>query len=303
MPSGFRTDTDGWTKQFDECKQLAQETLQLIQERNLRHPNGGPEASRLSAAARKKLGTLGVNLDRLLRWLDSPEAESLSEPEKNRRRDLLYDLKGRREQMQLSIKRNRGQADRDALFGGASGSGMPPPRETEATAELDNRGLLGLQQQVMRQQDEELEAMEKTVISTKHIALAIGEEVDLQTRLLDDLADDVDVTHSRLKAATARVKQVLKQSGSTWKYGGCIFLMIVTFVFVIFLTLKLTRHHQQFPHRPLQPHEHLIRPACMPHGHVRPAATSSAEPTSKLLGADPITPASQEPPAKLSVYQ
>ncbi len=44
---------------------------------------------------------------------------------------------------------------------------MPPPRETEATAELDNRGLLGLQQQVMRQQDEELEAMEKTVISTK----------------------------------------------------------------------------------------------------------------------------------------
>ncbi len=77
MPSGFRTDTDGWTKQFDECKQLAQETLQLIQERNLRHPNGGPEASRLSAAARKKLGTLGVNLDRLLRWLDSPEAESL----------------------------------------------------------------------------------------------------------------------------------------------------------------------------------------------------------------------------------
>ncbi len=31
----------------------------------------------------------------------------------------------------------------------------------------------------------------------KHIALAIGEEVDLQTRLLDDLTDDVDVTHSR----------------------------------------------------------------------------------------------------------
>lgn len=54
-----------------------QETLQLIQERNTRHPTGGPEASRLSAAARKKLGTLGVTLEKLLKWLDSQEAGSL----------------------------------------------------------------------------------------------------------------------------------------------------------------------------------------------------------------------------------
>ena len=31
--------------------------------------------------------------------------------------------------------------------------------------------------------------------SLQHIAVAIGEEVDLQTRLLDDLQDDVDVTN------------------------------------------------------------------------------------------------------------
>ncbi|PNW70184.1 hypothetical protein CHLRE_17g709350v5 [Chlamydomonas reinhardtii] len=241
MPSGFRLDTDGWTKEFDECKQLAQETLQLIQERNLRHPNGGPEASRLSAAARKKLGTLGVQLDKLLRWLDSPEADSLSEPEKNRRRDLIHDLRGRREGMQMSIKRSTGAADRDALFSGAGPSSGPlPPRETEATAELDNRGLLGLQQAVMRRQDEELAAMEKTVASTKHIALAIGEEVDLQTRLLDDLADDVDVTQSRLKAATAKVKQLMRDSGNC-RLGVCVFILIVTLVVVIILTVKLAR--------------------------------------------------------------
>ncbi|KXZ42016.1 SYP5 protein [Gonium pectorale] len=242
---GFRLDIDGWTKEFEEAKQLAQaragpkgpkETLQLIQERNSRHAGGGPEASRLSAAARKKLGTLGVQLDRLLRWLDSSDADSLSESEKNRRRDQIYDLRNRREQMQLSIKRSHGQADRDALFGGAASSSGPlPPRETEATAPLDNRGLLQLQRDVMRRQDEELEAMEKT-----HIALAIGEEVDLQTRLLDDLADDVDVSHSRLRAATQRVKQVLKQS-SNWRLGTCVFLLIVTLVVVIILTVKLSR--------------------------------------------------------------
>lgn len=42
-----------------------------------------------------------------------------------------------------------------------------PGKETEVTAELDNKGLVQLQQQVMQQQDRELEQMEKTVVSTK----------------------------------------------------------------------------------------------------------------------------------------
>ncbi|KAG2489068.1 hypothetical protein HYH03_012504 [Edaphochlamys debaryana] len=240
MPSGFRLDIDGWTKELDECKAMAQDTLQMIQERNLRHPHGGPEASRLSAAARKKLGTLGVSLDRLLRWLDSPEAEALSEAERNRRRDVLYDLRSRREAMQGALKRAGVQADRDALMAGASLGGPLPPRETEATAGLDNRGLLGLQQQVMANQDRQLEDMEKTVQSTKHIALAIGEEVDLQTALLGDLTDEVDVSHSRLRAATARIKQVLRSS-SNWRLGMCIFFLIVVLVLVIVLGAKLAK--------------------------------------------------------------
>jgi SYP5 family syntaxin len=48
-----------------------------------------------------------------------------------------------------------------------SGVGRTTPQETEATAELDNRGLLALQTQVMQAQDRELEHMEKTIISTK----------------------------------------------------------------------------------------------------------------------------------------
>lgn len=43
----------------------------------MNHPDGGPEASRITAAARRKLGTLGTTLDTLFKWLDSPEASSL----------------------------------------------------------------------------------------------------------------------------------------------------------------------------------------------------------------------------------
>jgi SYP5 family syntaxin len=89
------------------------------------------------------------------------------EQERFRRRDLLHALKNRREQIQQSIKRGH-QGDRDALLAGSSTAAQQQQaKETEATAELDNQGLVQLQQQVMKQQDQELEQMEKTVISTK----------------------------------------------------------------------------------------------------------------------------------------
>jgi hypothetical protein len=89
-----------------------------------------------------------------------------SEQERFRRRDLLHVLRNRREQIQQSLKRTAQTADRDALMSGAGGSGGGG-RETEATAALDTRGLLQLQEQVMQQQDRELEQMERTIGSTK----------------------------------------------------------------------------------------------------------------------------------------
>ena len=48
-----------------------------------------------------------------------------------------------------------------------AGSGSAAGRETLRTAELDNRGLVQLQHTVMREQDSELEELERSVISTK----------------------------------------------------------------------------------------------------------------------------------------
>ncbi|KAI8466281.1 MAG: Qc-snare protein, Syn8/Syntaxin8-family [Monoraphidium minutum] len=238
MPSGFRLDTDSWLKEYEGCKELTQEIVQLIQDRNVNHPDGGPEASRMTAGARRKLGTLGTSLDTLFRWLDSDEANVLSEQERFRRRDLLHVLKNRREQVQASLKRQQQHSDRDALMAGGGASGAP--RETEVTAQLDARGMMQLQEQVMRQQDTELEQMEKTVTSTKHIAVTIGEEIDLHTRLLGDLQDDVDVTHTRLRAATKRVRHVIRNS-SSWRGGLFIFGLIVVLTLVLLVALKIIR--------------------------------------------------------------
>ena len=51
------------------------------------------------------------------------------------------------------------------------GRSSAPARETMSTAELDNRGLLQLQQDTMSRQDNELEELERSVNSTKVRAL------------------------------------------------------------------------------------------------------------------------------------
>lgn len=94
--------------------------------------------------------------------------------------------------------------------------------------------------QVLRAQDAELVDLEAAVATTRTLARAINDEVTLQTHLLEGLEEDVDVTHSRLRAATLRVKQVLRSSNS-WRMGLCIFVLIVAFVLVTLIAFKVLK--------------------------------------------------------------
>lgn len=64
--------------------------------------------------------------------------------------------------------------------------------------------------------------------------------MDLHTRLLEELDEDVDVTHTRLRAATKRVRHVLKHS-SHWRGGLCIFLLIVALTLLLLVVFKVIR--------------------------------------------------------------
>lgn len=48
-----------------------------------------------------------------------------------------------------------------------AGQSSSPARETDRTAELDNEGILQMQQDVMQEQDQNLMAMEQSVASTR----------------------------------------------------------------------------------------------------------------------------------------
>lgn len=235
MPSGLRLDTDAWHKDYEHAKQLAQDITGLIQERNLKHPDGGPQGSRMTAAARRKISSLGSAIEALHELLGS--SREITDNERNRRRDMIRNLRTQRENLLQALKREQAAANRASLLDGGVGGRVGPPRETDQTAALENSQLIGLQQQIMKQQDQELEQIEEAVHNTKHVAKAINEEVDLQIRLLDNLEEEVDVVHSRMGAAAKRVKSVLSQS-SECRWWCMIMVLVVAVVALLAFAFK-----------------------------------------------------------------
>ncbi|XP_004294426.1 PREDICTED: syntaxin-52-like [Fragaria vesca subsp. vesca] len=226
--------SDSWMKEYNEAVKLSDDISGMISERSS-FPASGPETQRHVSAIRRKITILGTRLDSLQSELSTlPGKQHITAKEMNRRKDMIANLKSKVSQMSSTLTSHSG--NRDSLLG-------PEISKADAmgrTAGLDNYGLVGLQRQVMKEQDEGLDRLEETVVSTKHIALAVNEELTLHTRLIDDLDEHVDVTDSRLQ----RVQKNLAALNKRTK-GGCscmcmllAVLGIVGLVAVIFLLIK-----------------------------------------------------------------
>jgi len=221
---------DTWFQDFEDAKRSADETMELLHERTQVLEMGGTDAARLTGTIRRKLGGLKCKLENLDGDLKN---QNVSDQESERRHDMLSRMKTRCDQMNSMLSkpgaRSNGVFDRQA---------DGPARETEQTAELDNHGLVVLQRNIMRDQDTQLDDLSRVVSSTKHISMAIGEEVDLQNRLLDDLDHDIDTNQWRLKNATRKAKELFKKNRSSCKFYGCAITLLVALV--VFIALMLS---------------------------------------------------------------
>lgn len=137
-------------------------------------------------------------------------SDQLGEGEIRRRRDLIASARKERDGLEslansLNTKRATvsnnsiaaSSADKAALFGDSiRGSvsrrvlGGPLP-ETERTRELDNSGVLQLQKHIMKEQDQGVESLLKTVIRQKELSQMIGNELAEQNVILEGVDQDV----------------------------------------------------------------------------------------------------------------
>ncbi|XP_066351753.1 syntaxin-52-like [Miscanthus floridulus] len=225
---------DPWMKEYNESSRLADDISSMIADRGSL-PQSGPEIMRHTSAIRRKITILGTRMDSLESLLGRIPPKSITDKEMHKRLDMLSNLKSKAKQMATSFNMSN-FANREDLLGQSKKAD-----DMSRVAGLDNQGIVGLQRQVMKEQDEGLEKLEETVLSTKHIALAVNEELTLHTRLIDDLEDHVDVTNSRLQRVQKRLAILNKRTK-----GGCscmcLLLSVVAIVILAVVVWLLVKY-------------------------------------------------------------
>lgn len=81
-------------------------------------------------------------------------------------------------------------------------------RETEQTRGVDNEGLLKLQQQMMDDQDSQVEQFSAILNRQRQVGYAIGQELENQNQLLEELDSDLDRTQVKLKFANKKLNKI-----------------------------------------------------------------------------------------------
>ncbi|KAI0127402.1 PX domain-containing protein [Xylariales sp. AK1849] len=215
-------DPGTWLDLHKEMKSELQEARRCLARRDGANDNATAlEAGAAAKRALVKAGGLLTVLGDGMRGIQ--EGKRLGEGEIRRRKDLLaaarvdrQDLDKLSSSMAAASKAGMGgmpsASDRAALIGngpraGGRVLGAPLP-ETERTRELDNRGVVQLQQQQMQEQDQDVDSLAKIIRRQKEMALEINREVEEQTSMLDHLNSDTDRLQGKTDIAKKRIKGI-----------------------------------------------------------------------------------------------
>ncbi|ORY68369.1 uncharacterized protein BCR38DRAFT_422971 [Pseudomassariella vexata] len=216
-------DPGTWIDLHRELKSELQESRRCLARRDGAMDNATAlEAGAAAKRALVKAGGLLTALTNGLRVIQ--EGKRLGDGEIRRRKDLLAAARVDREDLDklsssLAARAKSNSAngmpsasDKVALIGhgpraGGRVLGAPLP-ETERTRERDNRGVVQLQQQMMREQDEDVDSLTQIVRRQKEMAMEIHSEVESQTQALDRLNEDASRLGSKVDIAKNRTKRI-----------------------------------------------------------------------------------------------
>ncbi|KAI6081111.1 Phox-like protein [Hypoxylon rubiginosum] len=215
-------DPGTWLDLHSEMKRDFQEARRCLARRDSATDNS--TALEAGSAAKKALVKAGGLLTVLGDGLRSmQDAKRLGEGEIRRRKDLLAAARVEREDLEklsttvsaaakASQKAMPSAADKAALIGSGPKTrgrvlGAPLP-ETERTRELDNQGVVQLQRQMMKEQDEDVEELAKIIRRQREMAEAIHHEVEVQNEMLDHVNSQADTLTGKVNVAKNRVKKI-----------------------------------------------------------------------------------------------
>ena len=93
--------------------------------------------------------------------------------------------------------------------------------------------MLGLQNQILRDQDQQLEGISQGVSNLHHYSLAVKDESELHVKLLQDMDSDVQSATLGLENEATRAERVARQNNHARLY----LTILILFIILLFLLI------------------------------------------------------------------
>ncbi|KAK7081683.1 Syntaxin-8 [Halocaridina rubra] len=218
--------TDKWLVDYEKIEQEVREVRETLVKRWQTNV-GTAEHALLTNRLRNNIPRAEKVVDVLLSRLDTWESRNLTEREKERRIRLC-------ETLQSSLKRvamdfNDGRSSMASARPSSLSWGVE--EEATDTSVLSTDQIREQNRRVIDEQEAGLEALSQVISRQKRIASAIGNEVDDQNDLLDEISDRTTNTQNRLTDETDHIGIVQKKI-RTWPYWVVIIALFIAIVIV-----------------------------------------------------------------------
>ncbi|XP_057311969.1 syntaxin-8-like [Hydractinia symbiolongicarpus] len=224
---------ESWMRNYLDAEQLGQEIMELINERNSLQRTGSNSA-RIQSTIRSKLQQFSRDIkdlkDVLMRTSSSSQ---ITIQEATRRQNQLDLLISREKQLNEAFKPS---ANYNNDFGrsGLLNEGFDREKNNPfgATSRDDRADDITpdkfrtQQQQIIAEQDKGLDALSQVIKRQKLMGQEIGNEIDYQNDLIDEITDGVQNTNQKLIKTDAHTKKVTKKTGS------CVLMIIVVLLLI-----------------------------------------------------------------------
>ncbi|XP_012686685.1 syntaxin-8 [Clupea harengus] len=228
---------DPWIQNYDATCRLAQEIAENIHERNRQQRTGGNPA-KINMTLRASLQKLKQNITQLRETLIRASSQRrIIQSEADRRQSLLDSLVTKERQLLATFKGDITESEpaRSTLMssgGGGQGGAVNPwlVDESEETRGLSFGDIKTQQQQIIEVQDAGLDALAAVISRQKQMGQEIGNELETQNEIIDDLTNLVDKTDGRIRNETRRVKLVETKSASCGMLVVIVLLLIAIVV-------------------------------------------------------------------------
>lgn len=245
-------DEDPWLTEFAALQRLSQEINLQITERDSKNSSTGKkfdkivnhqkhsygfishisDYNRISARIRIKLKQFEGELQQLQKKLQARNT-LITQQEKERRQQELNVLASRKVQLDSRFQNVPGSATRAELFekAGMGGSSSQDDAILGNNENVSVESYRNEQRQILKEQDKGLENLSKVISRQKQLAMNIGTEIEEQTDIIDNIADQMDHTDDRVRRETRNVGDITTED-STCGYWIVIISLAVAIIIV-----------------------------------------------------------------------